>query len=153
MSEFDGIIVSFDISKYGEPKTLGELLRKCRLENDLFVKELANLIGVTEDTVLNWEKDRTCPSQKKIILLKERLDIDHFDLIEFDGAISERQKSIVNLITERGSITRRECQDLLGLRQQYAQNYLYFLYRLGVLRRTLGKRRRATYFLARDIEY
>jgi transcriptional regulator with XRE-family HTH domain len=119
----------------------------------LFAKELASLIGVTEDTILNWEKDRTYPSQKKMLLLKERLGIDPFELTEFPGAISERQKSIINLITERGSITRKECQDLLGLRQQYAQNYLYFLYRLGVLRRTLGKRRRATYFLARDIEY
>jgi len=82
----------------------------------------------------------------------EQLDIDPFDLIEFDGAIPDRQKSIINLITERWSITRRECQDLLGLRQQYAQNYLYFLYRLGVLRRTMGQRRKATYFLAADAE-
>jgi len=78
--------------------------------------------------------------------------MDPFDLIEFDGAVSERQKSILNLITERGSITRRECQELLGIRKQCAQNYLYFLYRLGVLRRTMGQRRKATYFLARDIE-
>ncbi len=40
-------------------------------------------MGVTEDTVLNWEKGRTYPSQKKLILLKERLDIDPFGLIEF----------------------------------------------------------------------
>jgi DeoR/GlpR family transcriptional regulator of sugar metabolism len=73
-------------------------------------------------------------------------------LIEFDGAISERQKSIINLTIERGSITRRECQELLGIRKQYAQNDLYFLYRLGVLRRTMGPRRKATYFLARDME-
>jgi len=105
-------------------------------------------MNVTEDTVFNWEKGRTYPSQKKVILLKERLDMDPFDLIEFDGAMSERQKSIINLITERGSITRRECQTLLGLRQQDAQNYLYFLHRLGVLDRTLGARKKATYFLA-----
>ncbi len=67
-------------------------------------EELSDLIGVTEDTVLNWEKNRTCPSQYRIILLKKRLDIDPFDLIEFDGAIAERQKSIINFITERGSI-------------------------------------------------
>ena len=74
-----------------------------------------------------------------------------FELIEFDGAISERQKSIVNLITERGSITRRECQKLLGLRQQYAQNYLFFLYKLGVLEREMGARRKATYFISGDV--
>jgi len=109
-------------------------------------------MNVTEDTVLNWEKDRTYPSQRRIILLKERLDIDPFELIEFEGAISERQRSILDLITERGSITRTECQTLVGLRQPYAQNYLYFLYRLGVLGRTLGSRKKATYSLARDME-
>lgn len=111
------------ISRYDQPKTLGEFIRRRRFEKDLFAKELANLIGVTEDTVLNWEKDRTYPSQRKIILLKERLDIDPFELIEFDGAISERQRSIIDLITERGSITRRECQELLGLRQQCRRPY------------------------------
>ena len=140
------------VSRYDQPKTLGEFIRRRRFEKDLLAKELASLIGVTEDTVLNWEKDRTCPSQKKVILLRERLDIDPFELIEFAGAISERQKCILNLITERGSITRGECQDLIGLRQQYAQNYLHFLYRLGVLKRTMGQRRKATYFLVRDIE-
>ena len=145
--KFEGIVVSFDISRYGEPKTLGEFIRKRRLENDLFAKELANLIGVTEDTILNWEKGRTYPSQRKIILLKEHLDIDPFELIKFDGAIPERQKSIINLIIERGSVTGRECQRLLRLRQQYAQNDLLFLHKLSVLGRTLGKRKTATYFL------
>ena len=133
-------------------KTLGEFIRRRRFEKDLVANELASLMDVTKDTILNWEKGRTCPSQEKVILLKERLDIDPFELIEFDGAISERQKSIINLIIERGPITRRECQELLGLRQQDAQNYLYFLYRLGVLKRTMGQRRKATYFLARDVE-
>ena len=140
------------ISRYDQPKTLGEFIRRHRFEKDLFAKRLASLIGITEDTVLNWEKDRTTPSQRLILILKERLDIDPFDLIEFDGAISKKQKSIINLIKERGSITRAECQDLLGLRQQYAQNDLYFLYSLGILRREMGQRRKATYFLARDIE-
>ena len=125
--KFDGIIVSFNISRYGEPKTLGEFIRRRRFGNDLFAKELAKLIGVTQDTIINWEKGRTYPSQRRIILLKEHLDIDPFELIEFDGAISERQKSIPNLITERGPITGRECQDLLGLRQQYAQNDLFHI--------------------------
>ncbi len=140
------------ISRHDQPKTLGEFIRRRRFEKDLSAKELASLIDVTKDTILNWEKGRTCPSQQKVILLKERLDIDPSELIEFDGAICERQKSIINLITERGSITRRECQKLLGLRQQYAQNYLYFLYRLGILGRTLGQRRKATYSFAGDME-
>lgn len=140
------------ISRYDQPKTLGEFIRRRRIEKNLLAKELADLIGVTEDTVLNWEKDRTNPSQRLILILKERMNISPFDLIEYDVAILEKQKSIINLIRELGSITRAECQELLGLRQQYAQNYLYFLYRLGVLKRTIGKRRKATYYLVKCIE-
>ena len=140
------------MSRHDQPKTLGEFIRRLRFEKDLSAKELASLIDVTKDTILNWEKGRTCPPQEKVILLKERLDIGPFELIEFDGGIFGKQKFIIDLITERGSITRAECQELLGLRQQDAQNYLYFLYRLGVLRRTMGQRRKATYFLARDID-
>ena len=145
------LTVPFEISRHDRPKTLGELIRRRRFEKDLSAKELASLMDVTKDTILNWEKDRTCPSQEKVILLKERLDIDPFELIEFDGAISKRQKSIINLITERGSVTRRECQELLGLRQQYAQNYLYSLYRLRILGRTLGARKKATYFISEGV--
>lgn len=52
---------------------LGGLLRKRRLENALFAKELASLIGVTEDTIINWEKGRTYPCQKHVLLLKEQV--------------------------------------------------------------------------------
>ena len=126
-------VVSFEISRYDQPKTLGELVRRRRFENDLAAKELTKLISVTEDTILNWETGRTHPCQKHILLLKEHLKIDPFELIEFKGAISDRQNSIVDLITERGSITRAECQELLGVRKKYAQDDLFFLYKLGVL--------------------
>jgi transcriptional regulator with XRE-family HTH domain len=143
-----GIIASFAISRYGKPKTLGELIRKHRLENNLTAKELAKIVGVSEDTILNWEKGRNYPPRNIIIHLKERLSINPFELIEFEGAISQRQRSILNLTTERGAITRKECQEALGTRKQYAQNDLYFLYKLGVLDRTLGKKKKATYFLS-----
>jgi hypothetical protein len=59
----------------------------------------------------NWEKGRTYPCQRHILLLKEPLNISPLELIKFGGAISRRQRSTVNLITERGSITRGECQE------------------------------------------
>ena len=78
---------------------------------------LVSLIDVTEDTVLNREKGRTFPSQQKVILLKERLNIAPFELTEFGGAISERQKSIINLTKERGQLQEenvRSCSDYDG---------------------------------------
>jgi DNA-binding XRE family transcriptional regulator len=38
-----------------EPKNLGEKIRKARMDRGLMVKELADIIGVTEDTIINWE--------------------------------------------------------------------------------------------------
>jgi DeoR/GlpR family transcriptional regulator of sugar metabolism len=72
--------------------------------------------------------------------------MDPFELAEF-GAVSERQGSILDLITERGQITRSECQEMLGIRKQYAQNDLFFLHKLGILGRTLGARKKAEYFI------
>jgi transcriptional regulator with XRE-family HTH domain len=38
-----------------DPKTFGERLRKARTDAGLKIKGLAILIGVTENTVINWE--------------------------------------------------------------------------------------------------
>lgn len=50
-----------------EPKTLGERIRKARMDKAWMVKELAERLGVTPATVINWEKyDRTpMPEQMK----------------------------------------------------------------------------------------
>ncbi|MBU1734284.1 MAG: helix-turn-helix domain-containing protein [Verrucomicrobia bacterium] len=37
------------------PTTFGEHLRKARIDAGLLIKDLAAKIGVTEDSVINWE--------------------------------------------------------------------------------------------------
>jgi len=37
------------------PKTFGEHLRKARMDAGLQIKELAEQIGVSQDSVINWE--------------------------------------------------------------------------------------------------
>jgi transcriptional regulator with XRE-family HTH domain len=39
-----------------EPKTIGEHIKKKRLVEGLFLEQLAAHLGVTESTVINWEK-------------------------------------------------------------------------------------------------
>ncbi|WP_438483193.1 helix-turn-helix domain-containing protein [Oleiharenicola lentus] len=39
-----------------EPRTLGEHLKKCRMDRRLFQKHVAAEIGVTTSTMVNWEK-------------------------------------------------------------------------------------------------
>lgn len=145
--EQKGNRILYRIRKNGKAKSLGELIRKHRIDNGLFARELGNLVGVTEDTILNWEKNRTHPAHEQLLLLKEHLKINPFSIVEFDGTISERERSILELVKERKSITSKECQITLGLRQRDAQNGLYFLYKLGVLHRELGKRNTARYFV------
>jgi DNA-binding XRE family transcriptional regulator len=51
------------------PHTFGEYLRKYRMDKGLFAKDLARIVGVTEQTILNWERDRTIsqPVYKTVI--------------------------------------------------------------------------------------
>jgi len=37
------------------PQSLGEKIRKARIDKGLLIRELASELGVTEDTVINWE--------------------------------------------------------------------------------------------------
>jgi DNA-binding transcriptional regulator YiaG len=42
-------------------QTLGERIRKWRLEKGLFQVDLAKRVGVSEMTIVNWEKGRMKP--------------------------------------------------------------------------------------------
>lgn len=44
------------------PKTIGEAIRKRRLDLKLLQKEVARTIGCTTLTLVNWEKGHTAPS-------------------------------------------------------------------------------------------
>jgi DNA-binding transcriptional regulator YiaG len=37
------------------PKTLGEKIRKARMDAGLQIKDLALMIGVSKDSIMNWE--------------------------------------------------------------------------------------------------
>lgn len=43
------------------PKTIGEHLRKKRLQSKLLQKELAELLNVSEDRITYWENERSAP--------------------------------------------------------------------------------------------
>ncbi|MPZ29576.1 MAG: helix-turn-helix domain-containing protein [Rhodospirillales bacterium] len=57
-----------DYSEY--PKTLGEHLKKRRRELGLLQREAGEWMGVSADTIVNWEKDRArpVPSQFKPVV-------------------------------------------------------------------------------------
>jgi transcriptional regulator with XRE-family HTH domain len=43
------------------PQTIGEHIKKVRMEKGLLQKEVADLIGVSEDSITYWENDRAFP--------------------------------------------------------------------------------------------
>jgi transcriptional regulator with XRE-family HTH domain len=45
----------------GEPRTIGDHIRQAREKRGLLQREVAELIGVTPETVANWEKNKTEP--------------------------------------------------------------------------------------------
>lgn len=52
------------------PKTIGDKIRNRRIELNLFQKEVAQIMGVSEDCITYWENDRSIPQKrysKKII--------------------------------------------------------------------------------------
>ena len=58
-----------------EPHTLGEHIRKARMDRRLMVKELAVLVDVSEDTVINWEKRGVEPMGNRLEKVREVLGI------------------------------------------------------------------------------
>ncbi len=58
-----------------EPKSLGEKIRKVRMDKGLMIKELASQIGVTEDTVINWEVRDIKPRLSNLRVIEEHLRI------------------------------------------------------------------------------
>lgn len=57
------------------PQNLGEKIRKARMNKGLMIKELAEQIGVTEDTVINWEPRGIRPTEENIKRIKDFIRI------------------------------------------------------------------------------
>ncbi len=59
--------LEFDPTYPKNPSTLGEYIRKWRMDKGIFIKDLAKELGVTVGTVINWEKRGTVPTGKSLV--------------------------------------------------------------------------------------
>jgi DNA-binding transcriptional regulator YiaG len=57
-----------------QPQTLGERIRKARMDKGLLIRELAQLIGVSEDTVINWEVRGIKPEGQSMERVREFIE-------------------------------------------------------------------------------
>jgi len=55
------------------PKTLGQKIRKHRMDLGLFQKDVARFVGVVTDTVTLWEKRRKEPSKRYLKRIEQFL--------------------------------------------------------------------------------
>lgn len=63
-----------------DPITLGDHVRKKRLQVGLYQKDVAGLLGVCASTVLHWEKNRTEPPIAFMPAILEFLGYDPFPI-------------------------------------------------------------------------
>jgi DNA-binding XRE family transcriptional regulator len=68
------LVITLRVSLYPD-RTLGERIKKWRLEQGFFQRDLAKIIGVNEMTIINWEKGRTRPKGKNLEKLNAILAI------------------------------------------------------------------------------
>jgi transcriptional regulator with XRE-family HTH domain len=90
-------------------KTLGDHLRKKRLDLGIFQKEVAKILGTNMASILNWEKNRTDPTIDYIPRIIEFLDYVPFDSIA-DMSLGEK---IITCRKIKG-ISQKELAQQLG---------------------------------------
>jgi transcriptional regulator with XRE-family HTH domain len=71
-----------------EPQTLGEHIKKRRLELGFSQKEVGEMLGVTSFTVLNWEKGKTEPLGR---LMRRILDFMNQELEGISANLERRR--------------------------------------------------------------
>ena len=79
-------------------KKIGTFIAKKRKEKNLTQQELAEKIGVTNRTILNWENGKNMPDYSLLIPLCENLEITIDELI--NGEPTKQSKDTIELIIE-----------------------------------------------------
>jgi len=65
------------------PRTFGERLRKKRMDLGLEIKELARLVKVTSDTIINWELRNVKPTCNNLAMVRRLLGLQKMNNYTF----------------------------------------------------------------------
>lgn len=79
-------------------KKIGNFISKKRKEKNLTQQALGEILGVTNRTIINWEKGKCMPDYSLLIPLCENLDITIDELI--NGEITKESKDSIELIID-----------------------------------------------------
>jgi len=69
------LVVNLRMSLHPD-RTLGERIRKWRLEQGLFQRDVAKIIGVDEMTIVNWERNWTGATEENLIRMEAMLKFE-----------------------------------------------------------------------------
>lgn len=69
------LVLSFSASRYGEPTTFGQFIKKAGLGKGLKQVEVARVEGVDEMTLVNWGRYSTLPTPQPLTKRSRRVGI------------------------------------------------------------------------------
>jgi len=98
--------------------TFGQELRKKRMDLGLQIEELARLLNVTPDTIINWELRNVKPVEKNLTMVREFLDskpdarLPKLITRLLKDKLSEKTKDKVVSMALLGSVEKREAHGI-----------------------------------------
>ena len=104
--------------------TLGEKIKKIRIENNLKQNDLAELLYVSEKTISSWETDRTNPDLNMIYkisdyfkksfyyLISDDYDTDNINEIEIKLNVNEKEYNRILNIIRKNSINKSKVDQI-----------------------------------------
>lgn len=112
--------------------SFGDVLRKYRLLKKATLPELADLLGVSRNTIINWESDKTRPDISAIQTLCLHLDIPLYELFGITGDtkshLSARETSLLDgyrqLSTVNQNVVTAMVDKMLEEEQNACNSYL-----------------------------
>ncbi len=110
-------------------------------------KEVADLLGVNENSVVNWEKDRGAPIKSNIKRVIEVLELNSKAIVQYKNIFTPRQEKLLSLVWEKGQISREDYRRV-GDSWRGAYSDLCWLVEVGILKKE--RRERHTYYTLDD---
>jgi transcriptional regulator with XRE-family HTH domain len=84
---------------------IGTPLRRLRDLKQISTREIAERIGISQSTYVDWENEKSSPSIKNYLALAEAFEIDPIELMEYllgnDHAVCHTKKHDLKLVRER----------------------------------------------------
>ena len=98
------------------PILFGEVIRTYRKKRNLSQQELADMLGVTRNTIVNWEADKSKPEFDGIPALCSTLDISMETLFSLDHApgITKEEQTLVGTYRQLSAVGKKVACSMLN---------------------------------------